>query len=68
MKRRITRLKVGAVARAAGISEQLVRDYANAGLLDCELDSSGHRLFDHEAPAQAREIRESRQRGRQATA
>jgi hypothetical protein len=44
----VTKLKVGAVARAAGISEQCVRDYAEEGLLECEFDSSGHRLFNLE--------------------
>ena len=39
-------LTVGAVARAAEVSEGSVRNYARANLIEYTVDSAGRRLFD----------------------
>ena len=47
MKRRV--LTVGGVARAAGVSEWTVREYAKRNLIPHWVDSAGRRLFDENA-------------------
>lgn len=42
-------LTVGGVARAAGVSEWTVRQYARKKLVQYTLDSAGRRLFDERA-------------------
>lgn len=54
------RLTVGTVARGVPCSEQVVRLYADMGLIPCERDSRGSRLFTPEAVLLARTIREQR--------
>lgn len=57
-------LTTGPVARAAGVSEQLIRAYADEGLLPCVRTPAGVRLFGREAPTLARTIYETRMRRR----
>lgn len=62
-------LTTGSVARAAAISEQIIRAYANSGLLPCVRTPTGVRLFASDAPELARKIYEERmlRRGRKAS-
>jgi DNA-binding transcriptional MerR regulator len=53
-------LTLGALRKETGISLQTLRRYADAGWIDCELDSTGRRIFTIEAIAQARQVFESR--------
>jgi DNA-binding transcriptional MerR regulator len=55
-------LTTGAVAREAGISERRVRLYADAGLIKSGRDSSGRRVFDRSAPAEAQAVFRQRTR------
>ena len=49
-------LATGSCARAAEVSENLIRLYADEGLLPCTKTASGMRLFRSDAPQRAREI------------
>jgi DNA-binding transcriptional MerR regulator len=53
-------LTLGALREATGISFPTLRRYADAGWIDCEVDSSGRRIFTAEAVEQARRVYESR--------
>jgi len=53
-------LTLGALRKETGISLQTLRRYADAGWIDCELDSTGRRIFTIEAIDQARKVFESR--------
>lgn len=53
-------LTLGALRKETGISFQTLRRYADAGWVDCEMDSSGRRIFTVEAIEQARLVFESR--------
>ena len=58
---------IGKVARGAGLCDATIRTYADDGLLDYRLDSTGRRLFRPGAAAEARRIhleRQARRRGR----
>lgn len=61
-------LTTGPVARAAKVSEQIIRLYADQGLLPCTRTPAGVRIFAPDAPQKARQIFEGRmrQRGRMA--
>ena len=54
------KMRVGAVARKAEVSESLVRLYADQGLVPFELDSAGGRLFYEDAPERVRAARAAR--------
>jgi DNA-binding transcriptional MerR regulator len=47
---------VPAIAREARVSEDLVRDYANKGLIECTRLASGVRLFKPSVAQRVREI------------
>lgn len=49
-------MTTGAVARAAEVSEQIIRLYADNGLLPCERTANGIRLFGSDAPEMARKV------------
>lgn len=49
-------LTVGGVAKAAGLHPDTIRSYVREGLLKCERDSAGRRLFSLRAAATARRI------------
>ena len=53
-------LTIGAVREQTGISTQTLRRYADAGWIDCQLDSTGHRIFQEKAVEQARLVFERR--------
>ena len=53
-------LTLGALKRETGISHQTLRRYADAGWIDCVMDSSGRRIFTDEAIEQARQVFETR--------
>lgn len=57
---------VSGIAREARVPEATVRNWADAGLLPCQRDSAGRRLFEAEAIMQATVLREARpeRRGR----
>jgi len=60
-------LTIGALQKATAISMPTLRRYADAGWIDCELDSSGRRIFQEQAIVQARSVY-LRRTGRQALA
>jgi len=49
-------LTVGGVARAAGVSEWTVRQYARRNLIPYSLDSAGRRVFADSAVAAVRSV------------
>lgn len=49
-------LTVGGVAKAAGLHPDTIRSYVREGLLKCERDSAGRRLFSLRAVAAAQRI------------
>ena len=49
-------LTLGAIREKTGISFPTLRRYADAGWIDCEMDSSGRRIFREEAIEQARRV------------
>lgn len=53
-------LTIGAVREQTGISTQTLRRYADAGWIDCEVDSTGRRIFTEKAVEQARRVYEIR--------
>ena len=53
-------LTLGALRKETGISFPTLRRYADAGWIDCEMDSSGRRIFTVEAIEQARRVYKSR--------
>ena len=53
-------LTLGALRKETKISFPTLRRYADAGWIDCEVDSSGRRIFTEEAIEQARRVYESR--------
>lgn len=57
-------LTTGPVAREAGVSEQVIRLYANSGLIPFTRTPAGVRLFGPDAPKLARSIYEGRMRRR----
>jgi len=59
-------LTIGALAEAANISPPTLRRYADAGWVDCELDSSGRRIFREAAVEQARKVFARRNQPRKA--
>lgn len=52
------RLRVGELAALTGVSARLLRYYENQGLLPADRSATGQRLFDVEAVAQVRYIRQ----------
>ena len=53
-------LTLGALRKETGISPQTLRRYADAGWIDCEVDSTGRRLFRIDAIDQAHRVFRSR--------
>lgn len=53
-------LTLGALRKETGISFPTLRRYADAGWIDCEVDSSGRRIFTKTAIEQARCVYKSR--------
>ncbi len=53
-------LTLGALRKETGISFPTLRHYADAGWIDCEMDSSGRRIFTEAAIVQARDVYKSR--------
>ncbi len=49
-------LTIGALRKETGYSLPTLRRYADAGWIDCEMDSSGRRIFREEAVEQARRV------------
>ena len=49
-------LTVGGVAKEAGLHPDTIRSYVREGLLRCEWDSAGRRLFSSRAGAAAQRI------------
>lgn len=62
------KLRTGAFARRVGFSERIARVYADTGLVPCERDSTGSRLFDESAvePAKALYLRRTAKNGQSA--
>ena len=56
MNERPKKLTVGTVAKEAGLHPDTIRSYVREGLLKCELDSAGRRLFSPRAIPAARRI------------
>jgi len=55
-----TRLTVGAMVRKAGLSAPTIRLYADSGLIPCEADSTGRRLFPPMAVEMAKRVHAER--------
>jgi DNA-binding transcriptional MerR regulator len=53
-------LTLGGLRKETGISFQTLRRYADAGWIECEIDSSGRRIFTPDAVDQALRVFESR--------
>ncbi len=53
-------LTIGAVREQTGISTQTLRRYADAAWIDCQVDSTGRRIFTEKAVEQARRVYELR--------
>lgn len=53
-------LTLGALREKTGISFPTLRRYADAGWIDCQLDSTGRRIFQEKAIEQARTVYASR--------
>jgi DNA-binding transcriptional MerR regulator len=56
----MAKLRTSAFARRAGISERVARMYGDKGLIPCERDSTGGRLFDDRHVVRARTLFEKR--------
>lgn len=53
-------LTIGAIAREVGVCVQTIRSYADAGLIPCERDSVGRRMFTEESVEAARSVLRNR--------
>jgi len=57
-------LTIGALRKETRISLPTLRRYADAGWIDCVIDSSGRRIFTAEAILQARRVYMNRTNGK----
>ncbi len=53
-------LTIGSMSKVTGISKPTLRLYADSGLVPCQIDSVGRRLFDASAPKIALRVRDQR--------
>ena len=56
----MTLFTMGALQKRTGISAPTLRHYADAGWIECQVDSSGRRLFTGKSVRQARSLYERR--------